>query len=161
MMISSTRIATRRYTEAHTDDGLLVSFATEPAEVDEIKAMFSRVVHLGIPTSHRVNLSHGGYGRYSRYHITQHKYAGGGPGETGGWSYIEVLEIRNPPDERCRFILHEAGSHLDGGSMFTEWMSLAASTNAYKQTWDRDYTPEKTLPTLIGYIRMVHCGPLT
>jgi hypothetical protein len=160
-MTSSTRIIESRYAEAHTNDGLLVSFATEPEKVDEVKEMFSKVVHLDIPTSHRVNVSHGGYGRYSRYNIEQHKYAGGGPGEGGGWSYIEVLEVKDPPDGRRGFILHEAGSHLDGGSMFSEWQTLEDAINAYEQTWGKYSTREDLLPTLNGYIRTVHCGALS
>jgi len=80
-MTTSTSIRSYRYAEAHTNDGLFVSFATEAEQVDEVKGMFGKVLHLDIPSSHRVNIQHGGYGRYSRYNIEQHKYAGGGPGE--------------------------------------------------------------------------------
>lgn len=160
-MISSIRITTMRFGEAYTNDGLLVKFATEPGGIDEVKEMFGRVVHLDIPSTHTVNVAHGGYGRYSRYDIKQHKYAGGGPGDGGGWSYIEVLEVKNPPYERCGTIIHEAGSHLDGGSMFTEWETVEDANNAFEKAWGHHTARAEVLPTLKGFVRKVHCGALT
>jgi len=121
----------------------------------EIKEFFAtRIRDIDIPTTGRVNVGHGGYGQYTRYDITQHKYAGGGYPGCGG--YIEVLEIKNPPDGRCGIVIYENLSPKGGA--FTEWETLEDALNAY--TKYRSAT-ETGFANFSGFKRLVVCGRLT
>ena len=82
-----------RYSESTTQNGQVVRFAGNSDEIDEISQLIKeKIKWLANAPSHTTNVGHGGCGRYSRYNIVQHEYAGG----MGG--YIEVLEIKDPPN---------------------------------------------------------------
>jgi len=95
----------------------------------------------------------GGYGIDSIYNIVQHKYAGGGNTACGG--YIEVLEIKDPPNNRCGIIIHEYLAHI--GHTFTEWQSLEYALSAYDKSWTWKDTCNSS-PSLPGFVRYVFCG---
>ena len=112
-----------------------------------------------------------GCGQFTRYHAVQHRYMG------GEYGYIEVLEIKNPPEGRECFITYqyherpwrveESGwtNREDWGKtgvtvsqVFAEWASLAAARKGLDRymTWGiRSRTDPAPLP---GFIRRVVCG---
>lgn len=125
----------------------------------EIKEFLATQIRdIDIPTTGRVNVAHGGYGRYTRYDITQHKYAGGGYPGCGG--YIEVLEIKNPPDERWGIIINEDSSPKSKRCSFTEWETLKNALDAFSDYWCSNQTETK-FAKLPGFKRRVTCGALT
>ena len=158
-MAQPDRFSSYRYGEGRTGIGQMVEF-TCPSDVAEQVSEFLRtnIRTIDIPTTGRVNIAHGGYGQYTRYEIIQHDYAGGGPGDGGGWGYIEVLEIKNPPDRRCGIVINECTSHK--GSVFTEWEILENARAAFAKCWGRHRTEEE-FPKLTGFKRRVACGALT
>lgn len=152
------RFSSYRYGEGRTGIGQMVEFTCPPEFVDQVKKVLRTIRTIDIPTTGRVNIAHGGYGQYTRYDVVQHDYAGGGPGDGGGWGYIEVLEIKNPPDGRWGIVINEHTSHK--GGMFTEWETLDHAHAAFKKFWCSDSTEEK-FPKLTGFKRRVTCGELT
>jgi hypothetical protein len=139
------------HSEGKTGLGQLVEFTCHPDDVNKVKESLQIIRTVGIPTSGRTSVGHGGYGRYSRFDIAQHKYAGGGNG------YIEVLEIKNPPDNRCGLVIHEWNSY--DGSIFNEFKSLEEAEAAFDRLWGSQ-TAER-MPTEKGFIRRVVCGGLS
>jgi hypothetical protein len=161
------RFSCYSYGEGRTGIGQAVEFSfpcdvgAEKDETAEKVRQFLKenIRTIDIPTTGRVNVSHGGYGRYTRYDIKQHKYAGGGPGDDGGGGgYIEVLEIKNPPDGRWGIVIHEWQSGK--GSTFAEWETLKNARDAYETIWSASSASEK-FPKLSGFKRRVACGALT
>ena len=150
----------RSYThgEGRTGEGQLVEFSCRPDEVEKVRQALLDIRYVELPQTHKVNVSHGGYGKYSRFDIKQHKYAGGGPGDSGGWGYIEVLEISNPPDGRCGIVIHQTGS--GSRTSFTEWGSVAEAVAFWEKNWGghQHNAVAKTAP---GFKREVKCGLLT
>jgi hypothetical protein len=151
-----------QYGKTRTRDGQHLKFSCPCKKVDEVRAFFQdNVCSVEIPVTHRTNVTHGGYGAYSRYEITQHKYAGGN--NEGGGGFIEVLEIENPPEGRCGAVLHEncvnsyqpfALTHY-----FCEWKTVKDAKNAYNKNWSLKDGPNK-FKGLKGFIRRVDCGLL-
>lgn len=100
-------------------------------------------------------VNHGGYGTETRFDITQHKYAGGGNSSCGG--YIEVLEIKEPPDGRHGIIIHEWNTTM--GHSFSEWKTLQDAIDAFNSFWGwNPRTIKVGLSKLHGFIRYVECG---
>lgn len=153
------RFSSFRYGEGRTGIGQIVEF-TCPLDVAEKVGEFLRtnIRTISIPTTGLVNVAHGGYGQHTRYEVVQHDYAGGGPGEGGGWGYIEVLEIKNPPDGRWGIVINERTSHKGGA--FTEWETIENALAAFIKFWDSPRTEEE-FPKLSGFKRRVACGELT
>jgi hypothetical protein len=160
-MSQQDRFSSYQYGEARTGKGQLVEFCC-PTDVEneQVRQFFQENIRtIDIPTTGRVNIEHGGYGKYTRYDIVQHNYAGGGPGEGGGWGYIEVLEIKNPPDGRWGIVVNESSSN-DRCSAFSEWETLKDARAAFKKHWGSSNTAEE-FPKLQGFKRRVACGRLT
>lgn len=153
------RFSSYSYGEARTGNGQVVEFSYPTTSSREEIASFikTHVRDIDLPATRQVNVGHGGYGQYSRFNIKQHKYAGGGPGESGGWGYIEVLEIQNPPNEKLGIVINERTSR-DGGT-FTEWDTLENALSAFEANWGGSQTKER-LPKCIGFRRRVDCGLL-
>lgn len=142
-----------RFGEGRTVIGQLVEFSCGVDDVESIKAFLAeRVRSIDVPTTGRVNVPHGSYGRYTRYDITQLKYAGGGGG------YIEAIEIKNPPDNRRGAIVHEYGGRQ--GSIFYEFETAERAVAAWEVSWGSN-SPDKKLPTCAGFLRRVVCGSLS
>lgn len=149
------------YGEGRTANGQLVEFTccTEDGEVDRIKKFLKENIRtIDIPTTGRVNITHGGYGQYTRYDIKQHDYAGGGPGDGGGWCLIEVLEIKNPPDGRWGIVIHENGSRK--GAIFTEWETIEDARAVFKKHWGIFDDSLEFRKKLKGFRRQVICGQM-
>jgi len=153
-------MGTWQFGEAKTADGQHFSFGAPPDKVEKIKQTLALVRDLDSPTSCKVTTQHGAYGQCTRYDITQHEYAAGGHPGAGG--YIEALEVHNPPDDRCRFIIHEHLSHhYSYNEWFSEWKTLEDCLKAFEKSWGSVRGARKTLPEQKGFIRMVDCGVLT
>ncbi len=152
------RVNSYIYGEAHTIEGQLIGFTCPPEEKKVvINTITEKVRSLELPTTHKSVTTHGSHGGYSRFEIIQHEYAGGGPSEYGGWCFIELLEIVNPPDGRHNIVIYEANSECH--NTFYEWESLEQATTAYKKHWT-DIKNREEFPKLPGFKRMVPCGLL-
>jgi len=144
--------------EGVTGGGQVVEFSCVPDTQEMIREFLKEhVKYIHTPTTGQVNIVHGGYGKYTRYKITQHKYAGGGYGPGNG-GYIEVLEIADAPDGRYGIVIHEDNS--SHGCHFTEWETLQNALDAFEEYWSSGET-EKKFSTLPGFKRRVACGALT
>jgi len=148
--MSNDRFDSYVYKEGKTGKGQLIDFTCHPENAEKVEELLKTIGRIDIPTTGRVLLAHGGFGKYTRFKVVQHRYAGGGYGELGG--YIEVLEIKNAPDGRCGFVFHEYNS-LDG-SVFSEFTNLK---NAIVVFETRSITA-KELSKCKGFLRRVVCG---
>jgi hypothetical protein len=145
------RFCCRTFIEARTNSGQLIKCSCPYQEGELVKEFVNNHIDdIDIPDGNRSNTGHGGYGRYSRYQITQHKYAGGG--HPGAGFYAEVLEIHDPPDDRCGFVIYEHHSNTTSESHFSEWETLEDAINAFRKL---------DICSLPGLKRVVACGPLT
>ena len=79
-------------------------------------------------------IPHGTYGSKTRYEVIQHKYAGGNEGAVGG--YIEVLEIKNPPENKWPIIVYEWHTAcFETASVFTEFKTLEDAISFFDLNW--------------------------
>ena len=140
--------------EAKTGIGNLVSFECEFEKIDTIKTFIEENIRsIEVPIIRSVDVvGHGGFGCCTRYKIKQHKYAGGGNG------YIEVLEILNPPENRCPFIIHEYNGYK--GSCFSEWDSVKSAVKAFDGNWG-SHNWHEGIEEISGFKRLVEIGPST
>ncbi len=137
--------------EAKTESGQLIQFHCSPDDLTNVQKLLAKIPYLNVAVTGEVAIGHGASKRFSRYTITQHRYAGGG-------GYIEVLEIANPPDGRCGIVIHNyQGSK---GSIFTEWSSVQDAVNAYEAEFT-DANIRNRRQSLPGFIRRVDCHGLT
>lgn len=147
------------FSEVRTAGGQLIEFNCVPEDVDKIKNCLGSLVRdiELLQTEKMTSVSQGGYGRYSRFKIVQHDYAGGGYPGCGG--YIEVLEIKNPIDGKCAIVLHEYRiQEYSVTCYFTEWDCIHNAIDAFQKSWHslgRDYS------NFPGFRRKVECGRLT
>lgn len=142
-----------QYGEGKTGIGQTVEFSCPSGRIPDVQEFLKTTIRtIRPPVTTRVLISHGGYGGFTRYDVVQHKYGGGGSG------FIEVLEIRNPPEDRCGIVMYEYNSY--GGSFFTEWTSLEKAVAAWEKGWKNRHREEE-LPQLPGFIRLVRCNALT
>lgn len=76
---------------------------------------------------------HGAYGEWTYYDIVQHSY-GSTDCEADHQEYVELLEIKNAPPWRSKYVIHEYwNAH---GSTVYEFISLGVATAAYeKWSW--------------------------
>lgn len=148
------------FSEASTGIGQIIRFSCDPDNKVAVKTFIEENIRsLDPPSSaHRVNTSHGTYGRYSRYDMVQHKYAGGN-NECGGGGYTEVLEIKNPPDERNHIVIYEYNTY--GTSVFSEWNSLDEAIKAWENIWGVCHNWYENEDKPPGFKRLVKCGSLT
>ncbi len=139
--------------EGRTGIGQAVEFTCPSDAAEEVRAFLREKIRtINTPTTHRVNVAHGGYGRYTRYDVVQHDYAGGGSG--GCCGFIEVLEIKNPPDGRWGIVFHEHTNYK--GSNFTEWETIENALAAFANR-----VVAEDFSSLPGFKRRVVCGLLT
>jgi hypothetical protein len=151
------------YGEAMTGHNQVVRFKAPSGRREAVEAFFrENIAHIELPEEQPVpkgRTSHGAYGHYSRYEIRQHGYAGGGYPGNGG--FIEVLEIKNPPDGRCGVVIYEESSPPQRCS-FSEWESVEQAEAAYEKVWtSREERRQEIYRQSPGFIRTVPCGYLT
>lgn len=144
--------------ECRTAIGQVIEFTCRPDEVSQIREFIEKSIRtISTPVTGNF-VKHGSYRTYTRYKIIQHKYAGGGPGDEGGWGYIEVLEMSEAPDGRCGIVINECTSL--SGSIFTEWETLEHAITAFEKSWNARNRSE-VLQESEGFKRRVICGELT
>ena len=137
--------------EVKTGEGQIVSLSCRPDEVEKVKEFFhSKVCNVISPETRKVK-GEGGFHQYTRYDINQHRYA-------GGRGYIEVLEIKNPPENRCGFIINEYKPY--DRSFFTEWKKIEDAITVFDSRWG-SCDNDKTFPKMDGFKRLVYCNELT
>jgi hypothetical protein len=139
------------YGEGLTADGHLVKFTCRPEDVEKALEALKLFKDIEPPTTGRAKLvGHGSYGLYTRFDIHQHKYAGGRSG------YIEALEIKDAPDGRCGFVIHEYADM--SGCRFYEYKNMDSANAAFERSWGaNDRNGE--LQDSPGFKRRVDCGP--
>ena len=141
----------QQYVEVRTEGGQMVTIKASVDDIEGIKTALAKATYIELPVTGRVNVEHGGYGRYTRYDIIQHEYDGSGPG------YVEVLEIRNPPEGKHGIVVHYYTCHV--GSDFFEFDTVENALAAWKYCWgERDY--RDFFSTQAGYMRSVRCGDI-
>lgn len=136
------------YVEAKTGGGQFLGINCRSEDKEKIIDMLKDIDHIEFPATKEISIGHGAYGRYSRYDIKKRKYAGGCSG------YIEVLEIKNPPEGRCGNVIHEYNS---GESIFYEFRTIGDARMAFENSWSSRRTGEK-IKEEPGFIRSVICG---
>jgi hypothetical protein len=145
------------YGEAQTAGGQLIHFSCRSEDLEEIKKVFQdKLRNVSFPETHRVMLEHGMYGRYTRYEIIQHKYAGWNH-ESGAGGYIEVLEVKNPTDGRGSIVIYDYRDDL--GAVFTEWETLESAIEGERRFWGQSDRTQESWEKL-GCKRFVRCGEL-
>jgi len=99
--------------------------------------------------------SHRGHVSESHYDILEYTYVGGDDPPCGG--YMHVIEIKNPPEGRCGFIIHEFLQHAESHERhFAEWQSLAEAIAAFEKCWS--WRGFAGFPEMPGFLRTVECG---
>lgn len=154
-MTTRSKISSFTYGEATTLSGQVISFECESG--DERRAEIRKFIEENVfivrsPVIKKTQVSHGGYVGYSRYKIKQLKYAG------GGMSFIEAIEVKNAPDGKACFILHE---YLGKYTRFSEWNSRKELTDAFERYWSGTDDNGAVLKKLPGFKRLVFCGSMT
>lgn len=139
--------------EYKTGGGQFVEIRCRPEDTEKAKGFLETIYSVHIPETSKLSVGHGGYGKYTRFIIEQHKYAGGGWPGCGG--FIEILEIKNPPQGRCGTVIHEENS---GRSTFYEFKSLNDALEAYGKFRSLSLTEKFSKEK--GFIRCVNCGLL-
>lgn len=134
------------YVDTITLDGQPVNLCTRWNDRERVRAMIREsVVDIHLPKTHRVNVSHGSYGRYSRYELDQRKYAGGGHGASGG--YMEALAIELSPTGHGRGIFHEQGGGLH---RFVEYDTPDQAVAAWNYRWGHSNASTGELVRMAG-----------
>ena len=145
--------------EARTADGKVFHYRIPHETTDEekkkIAEAFEKVSRVSVPVSRKSCLTHGAYGMYSRYDIRQYDYGGGDEDGCGG--FIEVLHIKDAPEGRAKFVVHEYG-YPNLGEVWSEWKSLEDARKARKKGGLHHGESDKKFP---GFIRYVSGGILT
>ncbi len=151
--MSEDKFRSYTYGEGKTGIGQLVEFSCRSEDVDKVKEFLENIRTIEIPITKEVNVGHGGFGRYTRFDIEQHKYAG------GPFGYIEALEIKNPPEGRCGYVIHEYNNC--GGSEFCEFSTLGNAISAWEKNWSAGFGKSKRITEEEGFIRRVACYGLS
>lgn len=157
--------------EVQTDGGQTVRFDVpydldidrdeRDAQFEKIKEVLGTLANISLPSSHEVNVKHGGYGRHSRYDLDQLEYQGGGN------AYYEVLHVKDAPNGRHPFVSN--GHHSFGeqfSNFFAEWettdaaIAHAKSTGGYVVSHSMLKEKEGS-PKIPGLIRAVDTGYLS
>ncbi len=146
----------RSVCRAKTADGKEIGYEL-PHDMPEeekarIKEALGKVMRLSHPVTRKSDLAHGALGCYSRYDIAQYDYAGGD--DEGGGGYIETLHIKDAPDGRAQFIVHEY-SYPNCGHRWSEWKTLEDARAARRDTGRHCSDTARKLP---GFKRFVAIG---
>lgn len=99
---------------------------------------------------------HGSYGEWTHYDIVQHRY-GCTDCEAKHQGYVEILEIKNAPPWRSKYVIHEFWNAT--GSNVYEFLSLEAALSAFPKWLGVSQTP-KDIPDFggTGYTRSLYYG---
>ncbi|HOX40707.1 MAG TPA: hypothetical protein PK263_00765 [bacterium] len=138
----------KRWTEVTTGDERVFTLECDEDDLPAIKEALGKVSRLSPASDASMStLRHGAYTRSSRFEIVQHEYAGGGSGGVCG--YWEVLEIKNPPDDRHPLVVHWYNTR--DGHAFAEIEDLDSAATVKSRFRDRDWAD------CPGLVRFVSC----
>lgn len=152
--MSKNRFDSYTFSEGKTGIGQLLEITCCREDVEEVKRfLVEKVRTINIPTTKESTVSHGGFSKPTRFNVIQHKYAGS-DAECTEQGYWEVLEIHNPPDGRCGFVLHTYSTLK--GSVFYEFVSLEDVIEAWGSSHDSEGLKKEKC-----FIRRVECGYFT
>jgi len=141
------------FSECETGGGQMLQITCKSEDVEKVKELMGMVNYVRIPMGSKTNVSHGGYGRCSRYDIEQFHYAGGHGG------YNEVLHIKDAPAGRCGFVYHSYRSARMGSS-FVEMDSVENLNKLWELHWSHPINMMEKLGEQPGFIRFVECGSM-
>lgn len=145
--------------EVTLPDGRMLRYEATDAEHEAIAGIVGSLKNIRIAETRTMTAVDKSPARFTRYHITQHRYMGA----QGG--YIEVLEIHDAPDGRCPYVVHVF--NVGDGSVVYEFDSVASAVAGLSVCVTsltlRDDMPSssgirKSVP---GCLRHFICGPLT
>lgn len=139
--------------EVRTAAGQLLSIRCSPDDREAVQRVLeTQVARISLPTSRGVktNVSHGGYGRYSRYDVEQLHYAGAGS------SYIEALVIKDAPEGRAQFVLHESRPE---DSHFWEFNTRKGLVKTFESWWGSVVSRRGRARDVIREVRCGSCSP--
>ncbi len=141
--------------EGKTAEGWLVHFTCRREDREKALEALKLFGEIKPPTTGLVkNVVHGAYRMHTRFEIVQHKY-GCSDCESEIQGFVEALEIKDAPDGRCGFVLHEDWS--DDGTSFAEFASLEHLLAAVQKVF-RVKGREDKLAACPGFLRTVYCG---
>lgn len=145
--------STYTFGEQATGIGQLVEFTCKPEEREMVKQFIKKHIRtITLPVTGCSKIGHGGHCGFTRFDVTQHKYAG------GPYGFIEVLEIKNPPDNHYGIVMYCYDSREVGS--FSEWGTVENAVYAFDACVGF-YRMEEKLPEFTGFKRLVNCGALT
>jgi hypothetical protein len=113
------------------------------------------LVVIDITTTNHTAIPHGRFTDYSKYSVIQHRYSGTASHREGASNFLEMLEIKNPPKGRPRYVIYEKSSR----ECFTTWRTLQYAIDAYDSMF-KDPRLE-TLKKRKGFLRLVPCNKQT
>lgn len=154
----SDRLKTISRIECQTNYGQIVRIRCDSDKVEEVKNFFkSSIKHVSPTITKKTVIEKGALETYSRFDIVQHKYG------ASMVSYRELLEIKDPVDEKCGFVIYNHDSQSPRLDYFVEFKTLKQAKKAfdkYPTRYDYDNPFEEALQKLSGFIRKVECGYL-
>lgn len=143
------KFSTYQHVECLTGDGQRLEITCSLDDVDKVKEALLLVKDVSIPRGYESSIPHGAYEGKSRYKIEQHDYAASMRG------FIESLEIKNPPDNRCGFVVYQ---FFPKNHFFWEFESLEALRKGYKAFFKQG---QEEFEKVDGLIRNVEVGTFT
>jgi len=151
-MFDENRFMAYTYSEFFTGFGQVVEISWLNQEVsrEDLKKVLKSIRTIEPKVTSAVQVPHGGLGKCTRYQIVQHDYFG----SIGG--YAEVLEIKDPPDNRCGVVINKHFVYNDD-CCFVEFGTVDSARKAFskfakniKLDWEKQR----------GFKRLVVCGAL-
>jgi len=137
-----------------TADGQNVMVECPYDKQEEVRRFFAEnIFSVRTPVSHKANVEHGCFEKYSRYDLVKHDYG------ASMASYIELLEIKDAPDGRASVVINYHGPNFD--SFFCEWENLELAKQAFKNFWGSADSNKENAEKLPGFKRFVPCPLLT
>lgn len=136
-----------------TADGQNVMVECPYDKQEEVRRFFAEnIFSVRTPVSHKANVEHGCFEKYSRYDLAKHDYG------ASMASYIELLEIKDAPDGRASVVINYHGPSFD--DFFCEWESLELAKQGFHDFFSSGNSKEKA-EKLPGFKRFVPCPLLT
>lgn len=140
--------------EGITSDGRLFLVNCPADQIEATRKLLANIHSIRSPISGRVKALPGVEGQYTRYDIEQLGCQG-----RDWWYTVEVLSIKNPPDNRCGFVIHDRREA--DKVVFTEWDTAEAACAAFKLIWGSGFGSKDEIAKVSGFRRLVPCGMLT
>jgi hypothetical protein len=156
-MLKRSDIKSYTIKEATTLLGATVSFACLPEAADKVKQLIqTEILDIGPTETQDLAIKHGGYMAYSRFKVKQHVYSLIGDDDVAV-GFTEVLEIKDPPDNRCGFVIYRHDGFSEE-TFFVEWETLKDAKNAHETMMQTQDSRENFWSNQPGFKRFVNCS---